>query len=190
MLCNQKFLDLYKELEDLLRKQNNKQTILQYEEILQKNDADKLRICRQMRNYIQHHEDGNRFLVCSEEMCKFIQELINNEKGTKEIRIRRLEPLHNYDRIGDVKTFFSKTNKMWMPIVDENNNYLGTLDILQLIHIYSNQSPNKKLSSIMNDDDYDKTSIPVLNNKEDVLNFEGTEAVVIGKNGKYIGILP
>ena len=70
---NDKFLDVFKELETELRSILG-QSVLDYENSLSDgSDKEKLKICRISRNYLSHQD--KKFITASEEMINFISEL-------------------------------------------------------------------------------------------------------------------
>lgn len=181
------FLGLYKELEGILRSQDRNLSILKYEEFLPQAEMEKLRVCRQMRNYIQHHEDGETFLICSEAMCDFIRALIKKEKEGRSSRIQEMIPVYTGDRLSEIQMLFSKNNRTWMPVSDNSGKYLGILEMLPLIRLTSRHNPNTRLLSVLPDAGLDRHTIPVLTNTE-INDFEGSDAVIVDENGNYIGI--
>lgn len=184
-----RFMELYKKFEVLLREAN--QTILNYEDSLSQNERDKLRICRQIRNYIFHHDEAENFITCSEAMCQFIANLIKKESDdSHHKRILTLKPICIEDRLSDIKIYFSKSNRNWLPVVDNNGRCLGSIELFQFLHIYARQNPNKKLTSVTDSSTFTNSTVSVLyENSSDIDNFEGSDALVIGDAQEYIGIL-
>ena len=81
-----KFLETYKELEANIRTRTditpdaNESFIACYEAELEKTDVtarDKLRVCRVMRNFIQHNPNAKNFLMPTEAQTKFLQSLVD-----------------------------------------------------------------------------------------------------------------
>lgn len=142
------FLEKYKELEELLREENA--TVLIYEEALESaDDKDKLRISRQMRNYIQHHSDN--FLSPTKEMVAFISSLVEKEKAKKEKvkdRLKRLKAVKDTDKLEDVCKWMSKNKKTYAPIVDKNGAFLGVLTTPTLITALTKLSLKKKVAEV------------------------------------------
>lgn len=77
MQQNNDFLALYREYESLLREQGMEYK--QVEDSLEGLGQDRMRICRQMRNYLVHQEDPG-FLTVSEKQMAFFRDLIRQEK--------------------------------------------------------------------------------------------------------------
>ena len=181
------FLELYRKFEVVLGGYG--QTVLNYEDTLSQDEKDKVRICRQMRNYISHHHDGEEFLICSEAMCKFFRMLIQRESDRTHNRVYTLTPIDVNDRLSDIKTTFYKNNRNWMPVVDDGGKCLGSMELFQFLHLLARQNPNKKLSSVIDAVAF-SNSIPMLyDGSAELDNFEGNDAVIIDDNGRYVGIL-
>lgn len=181
------FLELYKNLEVLLREKG--QTVLKYEDILTQEESDKLRICRQMRNYIFHHGDGEEFLICSQAMCEFLSALIQEEKEGKSSRTNRIQPVLITDRLSDIRAAFSKNNRTWMPIVDSDGMYVGSLDMLQFIRLSSNHGDYTRLSGILPSGFFSASSIATLRTQREIDEFSGIDAVITDADGIYLGVL-
>lgn len=78
MTETEKFLEQYKRFESALRDTNTADTVLDYENSLQTDPVnsdtyDKLKTCRIIRNYIQHHPDGAKMFPASSQMTEFIK---------------------------------------------------------------------------------------------------------------------
>lgn len=69
----EKFLEAYKKLETMLRKTEQYNNVFEYESILTDPETvEKLKLCRLIRNYIVHNENGADFVVPTNEMISFI----------------------------------------------------------------------------------------------------------------------
>ena len=69
----EKFLETYKKLETMLRKTEQYNSVFEYESILTDPETvEKLKLCRLIRNYIVHNENGSDFVVPTNEMISFI----------------------------------------------------------------------------------------------------------------------
>lgn len=76
MSNNTEFLKVYKQYESLLREQQI--DIKTVEDSSDDKTSNRLRICRQLRNYLSHNDD-NGFIDISDEQLKFITGLYNRE---------------------------------------------------------------------------------------------------------------
>lgn len=75
---NEKFLALYKDYETLVRNRTDKDP-KDYEEVQGDLEMNRLRMCRQFRNYLSHQNDG-RFLAVSDVQLKFMESVVDSLK--------------------------------------------------------------------------------------------------------------
>ena len=188
-----KFLEKYKELEGILRNSDSI-SILQYEETLSPTDMEKLRICRQIRNYVQHHDDGYTFLSATETMCDFLDYLIQSENAKRGIvkdKLYRLAPLSYDDTLASGLERYANAKREWMPVVDGDGIYLGVLPLLQFVQIYNVSRSNAKLKSILTDKIFVKflQQYQTVEKDEPLEGLAGKDLIVIGKGKKYLGIV-
>ena len=78
------FLEEYKKLETAIRNETGS-TVLDYENTMQQDLAEKIKVCRIMRNYAQHNADYVRFLAATADMCDFLR---NMTKDVEKDRLR------------------------------------------------------------------------------------------------------
>ena len=76
-----KFLETYKKLEAEIRLLNPNDTVYDYENRLLESDpakAEKLKVCRINRNFIQHNADGSEFMrLVSDKWISFLEQEAN-----------------------------------------------------------------------------------------------------------------
>lgn len=188
-----KFIEKYKELEGILRNSDSL-SILQYEETLSASDMERLRICRQIRNYVQHHDDGSIFLTATPAMTAFLESLIQSEnakRGMVKDKLYRLSPLSYDDTLGSGLERYANSKREWMPVVDCNGIYLGSLSLLQFVQIYNTSRASTKLKSVLSDKAGQKLLQQIQTVERDDLleGLAGRNLVVIGKGKKYLGIV-
>ena len=129
MKQNTKFLTLYKELEAAIANKKTMSdgteipnTVLEFEEYLSEESKNKLRICRQMRNFIQHNDEN--FLTSSQEQEEFLAQMISEVTGEKRLAKdhmkRIMTPLTEKDNHLAALTMLSKRKEEWVPIVDKS----------------------------------------------------------------------
>lgn len=171
----QEFLKKYKQLETILNQKEHPMTVLQYEETLSADDMEHLRICRQIRNYVQHHADGTSFLSATDRMKSFLDELMLREAAktqTAKDRLYRLSPLTPDMALTDVLKRYGAAKRHNLPVVDKNGKYLGTMKLLTFVPIFSGNRSSTKLKSIISANDvfgkHDKQ--PKTVHKEDAVN--------------------
>lgn len=125
------FLEKYKSIETSLRAKGI--DVKEYEETLDPDDSQKLRLCRTIRNYVSHNEDGLKFIEISSEMMKFVEKLdIDiNKDALKAKDIMEKKSVITEDVI------FSDAAKALdrfciLVVVDKNNQFLGFFTDKQL----------------------------------------------------------
>ena len=182
----QRFVLLYKMLESKL-KEYGKGAVYEYETSLPEADADRLRICRQIRNYIQHHEDGETFLACTNEMCDFLDRLMQECNQEHSSRIKELRAVSIGEKLSDIEKIFLKSKRAWLPIVDSRMYFLGTLDLSSLIFMQARNSPTATLEKALESVSLEtKTAVIKM---EDVMDTNITSAIVVDDAGHYMGII-
>lgn len=77
MKNEEKFLNLYKEYESIMRDQGL--DCKDFEEHCEDTLQNRLRMCRQMRNYLSHNNDAG-FLDISNTQIKFLSDFVNEQK--------------------------------------------------------------------------------------------------------------
>lgn len=182
------FLEKYKELEELLREEDT--TVLIYEETLESaDDKDKLRISRQMRNYIQHHSD--KFLSPTKEMVAFISSLVEKEKAKKEKvkdRLKRLKAIKDTDKLEDACKWMSRNKKNYAPIIDKNGLYLGVLTTSNLITALTRLSLKKKVAEVGRLPKLPK-ECTVASSNDELNRYALDEEVIVVDNYIYKGVI-
>jgi len=190
-MMTDQFLATYKTLEGMLRSQDSMQTVLSYEDTLNAQEKDRLTICRQIRNYMQHHEDGLSFLAATPEMVAFLDSLIEREKSKEECakdRLYKLAPVSVDAKLSDAAERFAKTKRDWMPVVDREGVYIGILTPLLLLQANSTNNKTAKIEKTIDEKEMRKMKIKTMEKTDSVENMCGEDAVVLAK-GKYMGVL-
>lgn len=119
------FISCYKELESLLSV-----SVREYEDTLSESDSQKLRLCRQFRNYIQHNDD-NTFLIVSEDMLSFLKKIVYQIKIRDGIAKEKMVSIKKYgcvlltDTLSDIALLLKKKNLKEVPVFDDKNQYIG-----------------------------------------------------------------
>lgn len=191
-VLNDTFLEKYKQLEVILRKHNPDGSVLQYEETLQTEDMEKLRICRQIRNFMQHHHDGQEFLQATDTMNRFIDDIIIQEISKDELasdRMTRLSPLSVDMKLGDVIARFAKTAREWLPITNVDGIFLGCLTAIQLLQKIPENRNITKIEKLFAERDYKKYKVYLCDKNSPLSELAGKDVVVINENRKYLGII-
>lgn len=116
----QHFLEAYKLLEESLKDTKNC-TVLDYENDLNRSiEGEKLQVCRILRNYASHHEDGAKFLSYPE-LTKFLQEeqqkflSIHTTVGSV---VGKQDPITEKTSFKDAFSLLAKSKEGYVPVID------------------------------------------------------------------------
>ncbi len=126
-MANEKFLDAFRALDIELKDQDT--TVLNYENSLNGLDAEKLKVCRIMRNYMAHND--TTFLTASNEQIKFLDGLTTEVlKKAHLVRdeMKRIKEIKSTEPIKNVIAALDKSPIV--PIVDKRGIFLVDKDIL------------------------------------------------------------
>lgn len=202
MTETEKFLSEYKRLETVLRDAGTADSVLDYENEHQTDlseDTDKLKTCRIIRNYCQHHTDGAKVFPASPEMTKFITRLADRIESriqhVSDIMVRQKAVTPDMS-VKDIFIALSKAKSGIVAVVDKEGYLIGFIsDKMMIDLIAKKQSLTGKLSSLI-DDVWLKKSIKSTNagitspdaRAEDIM-VSNFDIVVVTKDGKYKGIV-
>lgn len=130
---NERFLEQYKRLESVIRDTGTAGSVLEYEQSLDQTadtDLDKLKITRQIRNYLQHHPDSGNFITVTPQMTKFTTALADKIdtklKKVKDIMIRQ-KAITLDATIKDAITALSKSKTGFLAVTDKDGYLIGVL---------------------------------------------------------------
>lgn len=137
----QRFLEAYKLLEESIRDKTGG-SVLDYENRLNRSaEGEKLQVCRILRNYASHHEDGLSFLSLSE-MTKFLQK--ENQKflsihTTVETIAVKEEPVYLHTPIKQCMALWGKAKVPFLPVLDNKKHpvVVGILNAESLLNAYN-----------------------------------------------------
>lgn len=139
---NDEFLSLYKDLENLIP-QIGFTNMLDYENsIADINRANKLKLCRMIRNYLSHNSDGNDFIPLSSGITQFIVAEIMIVKShfqtVKDILIppSRAKTIVKTDTMDRIIDKFANYNQVI--VYDENKHIIGMITNKQIVDIILN----------------------------------------------------
>lgn len=138
-----KFLETYKKLENEIRALNPNDTIYDYENRLMTMDpskAEKLKVCRINRNFIQHNADGERFMgSISDRWITFLEQEINAIHAKNDLvkkHIYKAVALNEKSNISDAIDAVVKSKIDVIPVVGKNNCFLGVITPQQILIAY------------------------------------------------------
>lgn len=137
----QRFLEAYKLLEESIRDKTGN-SVLDYENHLNRSpEGEKLQVCRILRNYASHHEDGLSFLSLSE-MTQFLQE--ENQKflsihTTVETIAVKEEPAYLNTSVKQCIALWDKVKVPYLPILESKRHpvVVGLLTAESLLDAYN-----------------------------------------------------
>lgn len=192
---NDTFLTTYKALEKELT--DTGLSIKDYEDRLINNGntdtADKLRLCRMIRNYLSHHADGDELITANNNLSTFIKEqitMINNTKLKAKdsyvpvSRSKRL--IRKPESVRDVIDEFNKHPKEnILYVISDDNKLLGQInstDVLGVLYSISRLSDLKKTPA----DKLIKKANVVTVDKDTVLSDIKADYVIVMKNKNEI----
>lgn len=138
----EQFLAEYKVLENRIR-QDKSMSVVDYENTLNRSpEAERLQICRILRNYMVHREDSSSFLNFSQ-MTQFLHEenlkFASTSAFAEDVGVK-LTPLTLRSTLKESSQSLSKRNLGYLPIVDAKNHILGILTPTLLIKCLSQSS--------------------------------------------------
>ena len=147
MATIQQFLDAYKTYETILREQGVDTKI--FEEQSDDLTANRLRMCRVMRNYSSHNND-NAFLSVSDTQLKFLQKVADEQRMSGDVVKKHLKSVKTAtctlkDKCTDVLQRMIKLHVTALPVWDK--------DVLGIVSIYDVstlvlESRTKKISDV------------------------------------------
>lgn len=207
-----RFLSEYKRFESALRETGTADSVLDYENACAGNtpdntdkikassdDADKIKTCRIIRNYIQHHADGAKMFPASAEMTRYIKGLADRtESKLKHIKdiMKRQKAVTFSTTIKDTVEALKKTKLGYVAVTDDNGDYTGVLSNAALIWIIAEKmSLAGKLGNHIDKDwltSYMKgLDVAVLSPDDRAEKaYEGAHGlIIVCKDGKYKGMI-
>ena len=198
-----KFLEAYKKLETEIRLLNPNDTIYDYENRLSEKDpskAEKLKVCRINRNFIQHNADGDKFVgEVSDKWILFLEQEANAIHARNDLvkkHIYRAETIDEKTTISEAIDIVTKSKIDVIPVIYEKNKFLGVVTPKHILVAYKKSgSVRKKVFDIIpiknvckTKKDYVFTSptaryLDYMAKTKCIVTSDGTE------NGTYIGFL-
>lgn len=183
------FLDEYKNLESAIRMLNSEASVFDYEKTLDSQTQEKLKVCRILRNHIQHNVGGDEFVCITEEQIHFLKSLINA------ILIKFSSSADLTDKTKTVKlsdTLLQASRKFSdqdeLPLLDKTK-LIGCISAQQVLNLISKA---KELSTKLEDmikkiDDYQGNYIVIESETYNAELSEDKHNYVVDGKGKYIG---
>lgn len=194
MTLTEQFLENYKSLEALLRGvYGSSMTVLNYED--QSSEPEKLRICRLVRNFLQHTPDGVKFLVPTEAMCRFLRQesvrIAANAEKAKELSYRQT-PVKLGHTLRQAGRLLLKSERDWLPVVDDKSVLIGVLTREALFSLLcgTKDLTDKTLAECVKQKDWVKSLDGyVIQECDAFLSSRELDRVILLRNGKYSGVV-
>ena len=189
----EKFLNLYREYETLLRDSG-----IDYKELEEKSDdlmQNRLRINRQLRNYLTHNHDAG-FLEISDKQIVFMEKLISEQKFSMDILKKHIKTVKAAactcsDNLEDVMNKMIKLKVVKLPVYDDIE-VLGFVSLHDVAKAFMTEKRPKtaKLSVIKK---FDKNVICMTPDTQMATVYQNTTDMVCctdtgNKKGKLIGV--
>lgn len=191
------FLEQYKALEQTLRHlYGNNMSVLNYEELLHPSDSNKLRVCRIIRNFLQHNPDAQDFVYPTQNMISQLLKTANHaivENQTAKENVYKLTPLKNNSTLKQACKLITKTGRTWLPVVNQNGTFLGVLYYDKLLQLIANsENIDETTLETIKKTEWRKSisEIPIVDYLEKISAYinEQIEVIILNKE-KYIGII-
>ena len=194
MTLTEQFLESYKSLESLLRGvYGSGMTVLNYEE--QSSEPEKLRICRLIRNFLQHTPDGAAFLTPTDAMCRFLRQesvrIAANAEKAKELSYRQTPVKLGYT-LRQAGKLFLKSDREWLPVIDDNMVLVGVLTrpvLFELLCGAKNPDEKTLTESVKQKDWARSLDSYVIRECTVMLSSRELDRVILLRNGKYSGVV-
>ena len=189
----QKFLEAFKMLEASI-KDKTSTSLLDYENSLNRSpEGERLQVCRIIRNYAAHHEDGAKFLNYPE-MTKFLttenQKFLSIHTTVGNV-VGKQEPLTEKTSLKDAFSLLAKAKENYLPIIDsKTKEVLGicTADMLVSACSKASRITEKVLGYITKADiRRSRTAAEFANSPNDNLSYftPGSPVILLNKDGQY-----
>lgn len=140
---NDRFLDLYREYETVLRDSGTDYRAM--EEGSDGIEQERLRITRQMRNYLTHNHDAG-FLAVSDRQVAFLEQRIKDERMAGDILKKHLKTVKagtcgGTEKIADVLVRFARLGVSSMPMCEvpkgeTGARIVGVVSVYDLLRAY------------------------------------------------------
>lgn len=197
------FISKFKEIENLIKKLPNATSDSNFkwyeDSILDMEKKNKLYICRIIRNYIQHNKDYENFIEISDEMIKFMENILKeiNGKISKAedimIQLNKINKCCIKDNCLDILKLMIKKKIEYIPLI-ENDLFIGIISIYDLTEfVLNNKSKNLSNFTKFKKNNYKFVKPNILT--EDVLKLKqnNIQFIFVTENGtsktKILGLI-
>ena len=192
------FLEKYKSLELTLRTVlGSDMSVLKYEDMLNDEAADKMRLCRVVRNFLQHTPKATTFMQPSQPMLDFLDKqimlVLAQAEKAKDL-MYRVPAIKKSMSLRDVAKLFAKGQHDWLPIVDEKNQVVGVLTEARAMKAIagSGDLDNTTIGTLLSKSELSKSlaTIPVVGALDSLEAYARlSQPVIVVRDGKYSGVI-
>ena len=189
------FLQEYSKTEELLKRIDSlPDTVLDYEATLDAELSEKLRLCRQIRNYCRHHTDYKKFISVGEGMLQFIQD-VNRELESHFMHVsdktKRIKALTSANTLQEALLSVWKSPLRIAPVVNDEDTVIGVVTgEMMLEWLAADTRKTTKLKNLIGDSVWKKYQKYETIDANTELKSEGYDGVfVVTAKGKYKGLL-
>lgn len=203
------FLEAYKELETAIRgcthgldlswcetnDANLPDTVLSLEDsVTDKKVWNSLRLCRNIRNYAQHNENAEGFVLVSQEMIQFLRGLTRDilaidgivKDEMKKCSIKITEK----NTISEAAAAMAKAGTGWYPITNDNGMCCNIIDKSRLFDcLAAGLTPKTKIGKILDDNATEFALIIQTTPTSGLAGIQADKIVVTTQTGKAVGII-
>ena len=194
------FLEKYKSLELMLRvSMGSDMTVLKYEDTLTGDAGDKMRICRVVRNFLQHNPNASGFIQPTQVMVTFIEKEILRVAAQAEKAkdlVYKIPVIKESMTLREaVKVFVkAKGQYAWLPVVDSKGLVLGVVTESRLLQAVSVAADLDKgtIEYLIPKSDLVKSSagVPRVEVTDSLDKYaKASQDVIVVRNGKYSGVI-
>lgn len=189
MKTHDTFIAVYKELENVLTV-----PVRDYENLLADDTAQKLRLCRMIRNYIQHTGDYEKFIAIAPGMIQFLEETVNSIKlkdgivKDAMITVAKYGMLSETDIVADASIMMMKKKRTDNIVLNKNGVYCGyiTKDIISDLFGEGLITGKTKISKIM--DHLDVRPVWTRFANEPLCDAPDGVSIVTNTTGRIVGV--
>lgn len=182
MTIQEKYLSLYKEYEGLLR--NKGEDIKEKEESSDNIEGNRLRICRQIRNYLSHVDDIG-FIAISDKMIAYLENKVKELREEEDIAKKHIKKpnvciLSENTKCSEAVEIFKKL-KCTELLVQNNDNSYATINVFEVLGVKSTQ----KISTLK----LKKTKVKYCNPLDKYISLDNSFIILCTDNGTENGKL-
>lgn len=189
------FIEKYKELEKLLTV-----SVREYEDTLSEEDAQKMRICRLLRNYIQHNADYEKVISIAPGLQAYLDSVVDNLHKQNGILKEHMVSAAKYgfvsetDAVADAAAIMNKKKRKSNIVLNKNGEYLGILTKEIVSDCFGELNITKttkisKIAALLLVPEVTKinqsTSMDVIN---DLIEKDNSIILVVNNSNKIVGV--